>query len=111
MGGAEERLTDVGPEERRLLASADACFIGQNIYLFCASQGLATVFSRLRQSGQTGHRAEPAGRTIRDFRADGRLSARLSAQWLGAVMQANARGKSAVVGLEPIALLEPNGRA
>src|SRR5208337_4423369 len=39
-----ERMTDVSPEERRLFASADACFIGQNVYLFCASQGLATVF-------------------------------------------------------------------
>jgi nitroreductase len=37
-------MTDVGPDERRLFRSADACFIGQNVYLFCASQGLATVF-------------------------------------------------------------------
>ena len=39
-----ERMTDLGPAERRLFASADACFIGQNVYLFCASEGLATVF-------------------------------------------------------------------
>ena len=39
-----ERMTDVTPEERRLYASADASFIGQNVYLFCASEGLATVF-------------------------------------------------------------------
>ncbi len=39
-----ERMSDVSPEERRLFASADACFIGQNVYLFCASEGLATVF-------------------------------------------------------------------
>jgi nitroreductase len=39
-----ERMTDVSPEERRLFASADTCFIGQNVYLFCASEGLATVF-------------------------------------------------------------------
>jgi nitroreductase len=38
-----ERMTDVSAEERRLFA-ADACFIGQNVYLFCASEGLATVF-------------------------------------------------------------------
>ncbi len=38
-----ERMTDVGPEERRLFASADACFIGRNLYLFCASEGLGTV--------------------------------------------------------------------
>ena len=39
-----ERMTDVSPEDRRLYASVDAGFIGQNVYLFCASEGLATVF-------------------------------------------------------------------
>jgi nitroreductase len=39
-----ERMTDVGPEDRRLYASVDSGFIGQNVYLFCASEGLATVF-------------------------------------------------------------------
>jgi nitroreductase len=39
-----ERMMDVTPEERRLYASVDASFIGQNVYLFCASEGLATVF-------------------------------------------------------------------
>lgn len=39
-----ERMTDLSAEDRRLFASADACFIGQNVYLFCASEGLATVF-------------------------------------------------------------------
>jgi nitroreductase len=39
-----ERMTDVSPEERRLFACVDAGFIGQNVYLFCASEGLATVF-------------------------------------------------------------------
>jgi len=39
-----ERMTDVTPEERRLYGSVDASFIGQNVYLFCASEGLATVF-------------------------------------------------------------------
>jgi hypothetical protein len=39
-----ERMTDISPEERRLYASVDAGFIGQNVYLFCASEGLATVF-------------------------------------------------------------------
>jgi len=37
-------MQDVAPEERRLYASVDAGFIGQNVYLFCASEGLATVF-------------------------------------------------------------------
>ncbi|MGZ3273337.1 MAG: nitroreductase family protein [Caulobacteraceae bacterium] len=39
-----ERMTDVNSEDRRLYASVDSGFIGQNVYLFCASEGLATVF-------------------------------------------------------------------
>jgi len=39
-----ERMTDVAAEDRRLYASVDAGFIGQNVYLYCASEGLATVF-------------------------------------------------------------------
>ena len=39
-----ERMTDISAEDRRLFASVDAGFIGQNVYLFCASEGLATVF-------------------------------------------------------------------
>ena len=39
-----ERMTDQSPEQRRLYASVDTGFIGQNVYLFCASEGLATVF-------------------------------------------------------------------
>jgi hypothetical protein len=42
--GHGERMQDVPPEERRLYASVDAGFIGQNVYLYCASEGLATVF-------------------------------------------------------------------
>lgn len=39
-----QRMTDVAPADRRLPASVDTGFIGQNVYLFCASVGLATVF-------------------------------------------------------------------
>ena len=39
-----ERMGDLATEQRRLYASVDAGFIGQNVYLFCASEGLATVF-------------------------------------------------------------------
>jgi hypothetical protein len=39
-----ERMTDMSPEQRRLYASVDTGFIGQNVYLYCASEGLATVF-------------------------------------------------------------------
>jgi nitroreductase len=39
-----ELMQDVAPSERRLYASVDSGFIGQNVYLFCASEDLATVF-------------------------------------------------------------------
>lgn len=39
-----ERMADISPPERRLYASVDAGFIGQNVYLFCASEGLGSVF-------------------------------------------------------------------
>jgi hypothetical protein len=37
-----ERMQDISLEERRLYASVDTGFIGQNVYLL--SEGLATVF-------------------------------------------------------------------
>lgn len=39
-----ERMAELKPEERRLYSCVDTGFIGQNVYLFCASEGLATVF-------------------------------------------------------------------
>ncbi len=39
-----ERMKEITPEERRLYGSVDAAFAGQNVYLYCASEGLATVF-------------------------------------------------------------------
>lgn len=39
-----ERMKDISAEERRLYSSVDAAFAGQNVYLYCASEGLATVF-------------------------------------------------------------------
>jgi len=39
-----ERMHDVSPTDRRLFASVDTGFIGQNVYLFCASEGLVSVF-------------------------------------------------------------------
>ena len=38
-----ERIPDISTEERRLWASVDTAFIGQNVHLICASEGLATV--------------------------------------------------------------------
>ena len=37
------RMGDASPEDRRLYAFTDTGFVGQNVYLFCASEGLATV--------------------------------------------------------------------
>ena len=34
-----ERMKEISPEDRRLYASVDAAFIGQNVYLYCASEG------------------------------------------------------------------------
>jgi nitroreductase len=39
-----ERMADLSAEERRLYASVDSAFIGQNVYLYCASEGLGTVY-------------------------------------------------------------------
>jgi nitroreductase len=39
-----ERMGDVSAQDKRLYASVDAGFIGQNVYLYCSSEGLATVF-------------------------------------------------------------------
>ncbi len=39
-----EHLGDLTQTERYRVASADTGFIGQNVYLYCAAEGLATVF-------------------------------------------------------------------
>ena len=52
-----ERMKEVPQEARRLYASVDTGFIGQNVYLYCASEGLATVFRGAVLS-------EPLGRTL-----------------------------------------------
>lgn len=39
-----ESMGDLGRIDQRLYASVDAAFCGQNVYLFCASEGLGTVF-------------------------------------------------------------------
>jgi nitroreductase len=43
MVGDLPRLTKAKPEDREFYAAIDTGFISQNIYLFCASEGLATV--------------------------------------------------------------------
>jgi SagB-type dehydrogenase family enzyme len=37
------KMTDSRPEDQALYSGADAGFIAENVYLFCASEGLATV--------------------------------------------------------------------
>ena len=39
-----QHMTGVTPEEQHRFASADVGFIGQNVYLYCASEGLGCVF-------------------------------------------------------------------
>jgi len=39
-----KRMEKYSSEKKEAYSHADAAFIGQNVYLFCASEGLATVF-------------------------------------------------------------------
>lgn len=41
------RMVDASDEDRAFLAAADAAFIAQNVYLYCANAGLATVVRAL----------------------------------------------------------------
>jgi nitroreductase len=50
-----ERMTELDLEERRLYGSVDAAFAGQNVYLYCASEGLATVFRGAVDQPGLGH--------------------------------------------------------
>lgn len=45
------RLTKAQPEDKERYATIDAGFISQNIYLFCASAGLATVVHETDRTG------------------------------------------------------------
>lgn len=38
------RMSELTPENRKLFCSVDSAFTGQNVYLYCACAGLATVF-------------------------------------------------------------------
>jgi nitroreductase len=51
-----ERMVHVTAEERRLYACVDAAFIGQNVYLFCASEGLGSVFRGAVDAALVGER-------------------------------------------------------
>jgi nitroreductase len=47
-----ERTAEATQQERQLDAAVDAGFVGQNVYLCCASEGLATVFRGLLDAGK-----------------------------------------------------------
>ena len=38
-----DRMTDTSDENRKFYSATDAGFISQNVYLYCASEGLSTV--------------------------------------------------------------------
>ena len=44
------RLTKAKPESQRFYADVDTGYISQNVYLFCASEGLATVVHDLERA-------------------------------------------------------------
>jgi len=60
-----ERMHGVSPEDRRLYGGVDAAFAGQNVYLYCASEGLATVFRGAVHHQQLGRALElPEGQFV-----------------------------------------------
>ena len=73
-----ERMQDISPQERRLYASVDSGFIGQNVYLFCASEGLWNGLQRCRRLRQAQSSHATWYRPIRHLRANRRLSAELA---------------------------------
>ncbi len=38
-----KKMKGASPEDQALLSGADVGFISQNVYLFCASEGLSTL--------------------------------------------------------------------
>jgi hypothetical protein len=87
-----ERMTDVSPEERRLYASVDAGFIGQNVYLFCASEGLATVFRGGGQLYETWSTLAVTGPAVCHFCSDRGICPRLRRRKPSSLYTFNRRG-------------------
>ena len=73
-----ELMQDISPQERRLYASVDSGFIGQNVYLFCASEGLWNGLQRCRRLRQAQSSHATWYRPIRHLRANRRVSAELA---------------------------------
>jgi len=60
-----ERMGDIGAEERRLYGCVDAAFAGENVYLYCASEGLASVFRGAVDTKKLGDALKlPAGQFV-----------------------------------------------
>ena len=74
-----DRLEGAAGDDKRFWASTDTGFIGQNVYLFCASEGLATVFRASFDRARLAQDAEAAADEVHHLRADGRLSESLTA--------------------------------
>lgn len=65
--GHPERLADLSLEEARFSIAADAGFIGQNVHLFCASEGLATVFRGALDAAGLGRALRLSGQAFAAF--------------------------------------------
>jgi nitroreductase len=50
-----EHMSGVSPDEQHRFAAADIGFIGQNVYLYCASEGLACVFRASLDQARLAH--------------------------------------------------------
>jgi len=50
-----DHMSGVSREEQHRFAAADIGFIGQNVYLYCASEGLACVFRASLDTDKLGH--------------------------------------------------------
>jgi nitroreductase len=60
-----ERMAEITADDRRLYGSVDAAFAGQNVYLYCASEGLATVFRGAVDTAKLGQAMTlPAGQFV-----------------------------------------------
>ena len=59
------RMKDASPDDRNLYSAADAGFISQNVYLYCAAAGLTT--------GVRGYVDRPALAKVLGLRADQRI--------------------------------------
>jgi nitroreductase len=60
-------MSGVARDEQRRFAAADAGFIGQNVYLYCASEGLACVFRTAPEQDRLVHAMKLAASQFVEF--------------------------------------------